>query len=73
MDDRVPKHRDSHASSSHELSLEPSRSVDLGIHSVHIHFRKTEIARYTRGPKSQGRRAEDVLAESYLVQKIFVI
>ena len=32
MDDRVPEHRDSHASSSHELSLEPTptRSVELG-------------------------------------------
>ena len=35
--------------------------------------RKTEIARSARGPKSQGRRAEDVLAKSYLVQKIMVI
>ena len=36
VDDRVPEHRDSHASSSHELSLEPTsaRSVDLGKHSV---------------------------------------
>ena len=29
VDDRVPEHRDSHASSSHELSLELTRSVDL--------------------------------------------
>ena len=35
--------------------------------------RKTEIARSVRGPKSQGLRAEDVLAESYFVQKILVI
>ena len=36
VDDRVPEHRDSHASSSHEPSLEPTpaRSVDLGKHSV---------------------------------------
>ena len=36
VDDRVPEHRDSHASSSHELSLEPTskRSEDLGKHSV---------------------------------------
>ena len=40
--DRVPEHRDSHASSSHELSLEPTptRSVDLGKHSVYTHFPK---------------------------------
>ena len=30
VDDRVPEHRDSHASSSHEPSLEPVRSVELG-------------------------------------------
>ena len=37
MDDRVPERRDSHASSSHETSLEPTpaRSVDLGKHSVY--------------------------------------
>ena len=36
VDDRVPESRDSHASSSHELSLEPTpaRSADLGKHSV---------------------------------------
>ena len=33
VDDRVPEHRDSHASSSHEVSLEPTskRSDDLGM------------------------------------------
>ena len=32
MDDRVPEHRDSHANSSHEPSLEPTlaKSADLG-------------------------------------------
>ena len=40
MDERVPEHRDSHASSSHEPSLEPMRSVDLGKHSVYTHFPK---------------------------------
>ena len=73
MDDRVPERRDSHASSSHEPSLEPFRSVDLGKHSVDTHFPKDEIARSARGPKSQGLRAEDVLAQSYLVQTILVI
>ena len=34
-------------------------------------FRKTEIARTARGPKSQVLRAEDALAESYLVHKNF--
>ena len=40
VDDRVPERRDSHASSSHEPSLEPTRSVDLGKHSVYTHFPK---------------------------------
>ena len=74
VDDRVPEHRDSHASSSHEPSLEPTRSVDLCKHTVlKLTSRKTEVARSARGPKSQGPRAEDVLAESYFVQKILVI
>ena len=75
VDDRVPEHIDSHASSSHGLSLEPTctRSADLGEHSVLLTSRKTEIARSARGPKSQGLRAEDALAEPYLVQKILVI
>ena len=42
VDDRFPEHRDSHASSSHEPSLEPkpTRSEDLGKHSVCTHFPK---------------------------------
>ena len=42
VDDRVPEHRDSHTSSSHESSLEPTpaRSADLGKHSVYTHFPK---------------------------------
>ena len=58
MDERVPEHRDSHASSSHEPSLEPTptRRVDLGKHSVYTHFfkdRNCEICQRTkirRGP-----------------------
>ena len=53
VDDRVPEHRDSHASSSHESSLEPTpaRSVDLGKHSVYSHFpkdRNCEICQRTK-------------------------
>ena len=40
VDDRVPERRDSHASPSHVLSLEPTGSVDLGKHSVYTHFPK---------------------------------
>ena len=42
MDDGVPEHRVSHASSSHEVSFEPTskRREDLGKHSVYTHFPK---------------------------------
>ena len=40
VDEWVPEHRDSHASSSHEPSLEPVRSVDLSKQSVDSHFPK---------------------------------
>ena len=42
VDDEIPEHGDSHASSSHEPSLEPTpaRSADLGKHSVETHFSK---------------------------------
>ena len=71
VDDRVPERRDSHAGSSHEPSIEPTptRSVELGKHCVYTHVLKTDIARSVRGPKVQGARAEDALAEPYLVQK----
>ena len=47
VDDRVPERRDSHASSFHELSLEPTftRSEDLGKHSVYTHFPKDQKLR----------------------------
>ena len=53
VDDRVPEHRDSHASSSHEVSLDTiSKScVDLGKHSVYTHFpndRNCEICQRTK-------------------------
>ena len=59
VDDRVPERRDSHASSSHEPSLEPMRSVDLGKHSVFIHFpkdRNCEICLRTRITRAPCRR-----------------
>ena len=42
VDDEIPEHGDSHASSSHEPSLEPilKRRADLGKHSVCNHFPK---------------------------------
>ena len=61
VDDRVPEHRDSHASSSHELSLEPTstRSEDLGKHSVYTHFlkdRNCEICQRTKITRAPCRR-----------------
>ena len=59
MDERVPEHRDSHASSSHESSLEPMRSVDLGKHSVYTHFpkdRNCEICQRTIITRAPCRR-----------------
>ena len=74
MDDKDPEHRDSHASSSHELSLEPTstRSEDLGNTVFLLTSLMAEIARSVRGPKLQGPRAEDAFAKPYLVQKILV-
>ena len=61
VDDRVPERRDSHASSSHEPSLEPTlaRSVDLGKHSVETHFpkdRNCEICQRTKITRAPWRR-----------------
>ena len=61
VDDRVPEHRDSHTSSSHELHLEstPVRSEDLGKHSVYTHFlkdRNCEICQRTKITRAPCRR-----------------
>ena len=61
VDERVPEHRDSHTSSSHEVSLEPTfkRRVDLGKHSVETHFpkdRNCEICQRTKITRSPCRR-----------------
>ena len=75
VDDEVPEQGDSPASSSHEASLEPTfkRREDLGKHSVYTHFpkdRNCEICQRTQNHK--GPRAEDAMAEPYLVLKILV-
>ena len=61
MDDEVPERRDSHASSSHEASLEPTlaRSADLGKHSVFTHFPEDpncEICQRTKITRAPCRR-----------------
>ena len=56
---RVPERRDSHASSSHEPSVEPMRSVQLGKHSVETHFptdRNCEICKRTKITRAPCRR-----------------
>ena len=61
VDDRVPEHRDSHASSSQGSSLEPTpaRSADLAKHSVYTHFpkdRNCEICQRTKITRAPCRR-----------------
>ena len=61
MDDRVPERRDSHASSSHEPSLEPTpaTSVVSGKHSIFTHFpkdRNCEICQRTKITRAPCRR-----------------
>ena len=74
MDDEIPVHGGSHASFSHEASLEPvfKRREDLGKHSVFFISLNTEIARSIKGPKLQGLHAEDAMAKPYLVLKKLV-
>ena len=59
MKEFLPEHRDSHASSSHEPSLEPMRSVDLGKHRIFSHFpqnRNCEICQRTKITRAPRRR-----------------
>ena len=61
MDDRVPERRDSHTSSSHKPSLEPTpmRSEDLGKHIVYTHFlkdRNCEVCHRTKITRAMCRR-----------------
>ena len=61
MDDEIPNHGDSHGSSSHELSLEPTfqRREDVCKHSVCTHFpkdRNCEICKRTKITRAPCRR-----------------
>ena len=61
VDDEIPEQGDSHASSSHEASLEPTfqRREDLGKHSVYVHFpedRNCEICQRTKITRAPCRR-----------------
>ena len=61
VDDEVPEHRDSHASSSHEVFLEPTskRLEDLCKQSVYTHFpkdRNCEVCQRTKITRASCRR-----------------
>ena len=61
VDDEIPVQGGSHASSSHEVSLEPTtkRREDLGKHSVYTHFpkdRNCEICKRTKITRAPCRR-----------------
>ena len=61
VDDEIPEHGDSHASSSHEISLEPTfkRREDLCKHSVYTHLpkdRNCEICQRTKITRAPCRR-----------------
>ena len=56
VDEIVPEYRDSHESSSHEPSLEPTKSVDLGKHSVYTHFPKDRHCQRTEITRAPCRR-----------------
>ena len=75
VDGEIPLQGGSHASSSHEASLEPTtkRREDLGKHSVYTHFPKDRNCEICKRTKLQGHHAEDAMVEPYLVQKILVI
>ena len=69
VDDEIPLQGGSHASSSHEASLEPTtkRREDLVSTVFILISQKTEIARFVHGPKLQGPHAQDAMAKPYLV------
>ena len=63
VDDEIPIHGDSHASSSHEASLEPifKRREDLGMHSVKNDFledRNCEICKRTKNYKGPVQKTQ---------------
>ena len=68
VDDEIPLQGGSHASFSHEVSLEPTkRDVWICVNTVFILIcAKTEIARSVNGPRLQGPRAENAMAKPYL-------
>ena len=74
VDDEVSERRDSHASSSHEVSVEPifKRREDLRKHSVYTRFPKDRNCEICQRTKITRPRAGDAMVEPYLVLKILV-
>ena len=74
VDDEIPLQEGSHASSSLEVSLEPTtkRREDLGKHSVYTHFPKDRNCEICKRTKLQGPHAEDAMAKPYLELQILV-
>ena len=74
MDDEIPERGDSHASSSHEVSLEPTfkRREDLCKHSVYTRFPKDrncvicQRTKITRAPCRRRNRGAVPRAENFL-------
>ena len=72
VDDEIPVHGDSHASSSHEVPLEPifKRREDLGKHSVKTHFPKDgncKICKRTKITRAPCRRRNGGAVQKILV------
>ena len=74
VDDEIPVHGDSHASSSHEESLESilKRREDFCKHSVKTHFTKDRNCVICHRTKITRARAEDAMVEPYLMLKNLV-
>ena len=75
VDDEIPLQGNSHASFSHETSLEPTtkRREYLNMHSVHTHcHKKKKITRFANGPKLQGPHAKNAMAMPYFKPQNFV-
>ena len=68
VEDEIPVHGGSHASSSHEASSEPTfkRREDLGKHSVKTHFPKYRNCEICKRTKITGPHAEDAMAKPFL-------
>ena len=74
VDDEIPLQGGSHASSSHEASLEPTtkRREDLGKHNVHTHFPKDRNCEICKRTKITRPHAEDAKAKPYFEPQILV-